>query len=258
MKQFSYVLTNQDALHTRPMSSLMREAARFSSKVRLKNGAKSALLAQVRDVMGLDMQCGSKVTVTVEGKDAEDMSRLDGLYLAGNTVCTLRAEENCVFYIAYALYEGVGETLHIRFDPNAPLGPMHEVHGEGTFQREVFIMLGDKTPASRLLCGYTFGPDSGWTSWPPHEHAAMLEETYCYFDMPAPKMGYQITYLEENGLYSDAVAHPVRSGNMVVFPCGYHPTVASPGTRNTYLWALVALRPEDRVYGIYNKDKNYI
>ncbi len=151
-----------------------------------------------------------KAVVTVEGKDAEDMSRLDGLYLAGNTVCTLRAEENCVFYIAYALYEGVGETLHIRFDPNAPLGPMHEVHGEGTFQREVFIMLGDKTPASRLLCGYTFGPDSGWTSWPPHEHAAMLEETYCYFDMPAPKMGYQITYLEENGLYSDAVAHPVR------------------------------------------------
>ena len=54
MKQFSYVLTNQDALHTRPMSSLMREAARFSSKVRLKNGAKSALLAQVRDVMGKD------------------------------------------------------------------------------------------------------------------------------------------------------------------------------------------------------------
>lgn len=40
MKQFSYVLTNQDALHTRPMSSLMREAARFSSKVRLKNGSK--------------------------------------------------------------------------------------------------------------------------------------------------------------------------------------------------------------------------
>ena len=71
MKQFSYVLTNQDGLHTRPMSSLMREAARFSSRVRLKNGAKTALLAQMRDVMGLDMRCGSKVTVTVEGKDEE-------------------------------------------------------------------------------------------------------------------------------------------------------------------------------------------
>ena len=44
MKQFSYVLTNQDALHTRPMSSLMREAARFSSKVRLVNGTKTAAL----------------------------------------------------------------------------------------------------------------------------------------------------------------------------------------------------------------------
>ena len=31
MKQFSYVLTNQDALHTHgPMSSLMREAAASS------------------------------------------------------------------------------------------------------------------------------------------------------------------------------------------------------------------------------------
>lgn len=70
MKQFSYVLTNQDALHTRPMSSLMREAARFSSKVRLVNGTKTAALAQMRDVMGLDMQCGNRIT-TVEGTDEE-------------------------------------------------------------------------------------------------------------------------------------------------------------------------------------------
>ncbi len=71
MKQFSYVLTNQDALHTRPMSSLMREAARFSSKVRLVNGTKTAALVQMRDVMGLDMQCGNRITVTVEGTDEE-------------------------------------------------------------------------------------------------------------------------------------------------------------------------------------------
>ena len=71
-----------------------------------------------------------------------------------------------------------------------------------------------------------------------------------------PLLRWVITYLEENGLI-DGIAHPVREGNMVVFPCGYHPTVATPGTRNTYMWALVALRPEDRVYGVYNKDKNY-
>ena len=31
-----------------------------------------------------------KAVITVEGKDAEDMSRLDGLYLAGNTVSARR------------------------------------------------------------------------------------------------------------------------------------------------------------------------
>jgi len=71
MKQFSYVLTNENAMQIRPMSNLMREAARFSSKVRLINGAKTAALQEMRAVMGLDMQCGSKVTVTVEGKDEE-------------------------------------------------------------------------------------------------------------------------------------------------------------------------------------------
>lgn len=194
--------------------------------------------------------------VKSEGAFESEMHKLDAAYLAGSTACQITAVTDCVFYVAYAKYEGIGETHFIRYDPTIELGPDHEIHGEGTFRREVFVMLGGHVPASRLMCGYTIGPESGWTSWPPHEHAATLEETYCYFDMPAPQMGYQITYLEENGLY-DGVAHPVREGNMVVFPCGYHPTAATPGVRNTYLWVLVALRPEDRVFGVYNKDKNY-
>ncbi len=72
MKQFSYVLTNQDALQTRPMGNLMREASRFSSRVRLSNGAKTAALSELRAAaMGLDMNCGNRITVTVEGKDEE-------------------------------------------------------------------------------------------------------------------------------------------------------------------------------------------
>ena len=71
MKQFSYVLTNEDALQSRPMGNLMREASRFSSRVSVANGTKAAGLREVRDHMKLDMQCGSRVTVTVEGKDEE-------------------------------------------------------------------------------------------------------------------------------------------------------------------------------------------
>lgn len=195
--------------------------------------------------------------VTVEGRFDEEMKKLDCFYLSGEQKCRITAKEACSFYVAFAKYEGIGETHFITFDANAPLGDKKEIHGDGIFRREVYLMLSDKTPASRLMCGYTFGSDAGWTSWPPHEHAAMLEETYCYFDMPAPQIGFQFTYLEENGFY-DAVAHPVREGNMVVFPCGYHPTVSSPGTCNNYLWVLVARKPEPRVFGVYNQDKNYV
>ena len=71
MKQFSYVLTNKDALQCRPMGNLMREASRFSSRVSVSNGTRAAGLREIRDLMNLDMQCGNRVTVTVEGKDEE-------------------------------------------------------------------------------------------------------------------------------------------------------------------------------------------
>ena len=73
-----------------------------------------------------------------------------------------------------------------------------------------------------------------WTSWPPHQHEKDLEEVYCYFDMPLPKFGFHISYLK-SGEVEDIVTHTVHSGTMVQAPCGYHPTVASPGSRNAYL-----------------------
>jgi len=193
----------------------------------------------------------------IEGSFEEDMKRLDCCYLSADTRCVLTANIDCSFYIAYAKYEGIGKTCFIKFDKDAALGRFKEIHGDGIFRREVYLMIDDKMPASRLMCGYTFGSDAGWTSWPPHEHAQTLEETYCYFDMPEPQLGFQLTYLEENG-FRDAVAHPVREGNMVVFPSGYHPTVSSPGTCNNYMWVLVARKPEYRVFGVYNQDKNYV
>lgn len=71
VKQFSYVLTNQNALQSRPIGNLMREASRFSSRVSVANGSRAAGLKELRDLMGLNMQCGNRVTVTVEGKDEE-------------------------------------------------------------------------------------------------------------------------------------------------------------------------------------------
>ena len=43
----------------------------YTAQVRLSNGAKTAALSELRAVMGLDMNCGNRITVTVEGKDEE-------------------------------------------------------------------------------------------------------------------------------------------------------------------------------------------
>lgn len=177
------------------------------------------------------------------------MKKLDAFYLSGGDRVEIYAREACVFYIAAARYEGVGTSFFRAFDPNLPVGEIHQIHGSGVGKREVFMTLADTDLASRLICGLTWGGGGAWTSWPPHQHEKDLEEVYCYFDMPLPHFGLHLSYLTAGGV-EDIVAHPVHSGTMVQAPCGYHPTVASPGTQNTYFWVLAALRHSSRSYNL--------
>lgn len=71
MKQFNYVLTNPHALHARPIGSLMREASRFQSSIHLVHGGKTVPLKDARQLMDDGIDSGSRLTVTVEGKDEE-------------------------------------------------------------------------------------------------------------------------------------------------------------------------------------------
>ena len=151
--------------------------------------------------------------------------------------------------MAGAKYEGYGKAFFRSFDLSQPLGDIHQIHGSGIGQREVMMTLSDKDEASRLICGVTWGGEGSWTSWPPHQHEKDLEEVYCYMDMPLPHFGFHISYLK-SGEVEDIVTHTVHSGTFVQAPCGYHPTVASPGTRNAYFWALAAMRHSSRSYNL--------
>ena len=95
----------------------------------------------------------------------------------------------------------------------------------------------------------TNGGNGAWTSWPPHEHEKDLEEVYCYFDMDDPHFGLHLSYVEPGDTHG-VVAHTVKSGTMILAPRGYHPTVAAPGTRNTYLWVLAAHSHKSRRYDL--------
>lgn len=181
------------------------------------------------------------------------MTRFDSFYIPGNDSLTIRAEEDCTFYIAGAKYEDIGEPHFRKFNPSLPVGDIHQIHGKGAGRREVMFTLAPQDSASRLICGLTWSGTGAWTSWPPHQHEKDLEEVYCYFDMPYPKFGFHVSYLK-SGEVDHIVAHTVWSGTMVQAPCGYHPTVASPAGKNAYLWVLAAFCPESRRYDLAIND----
>ena len=175
--------------------------------------------------------------------------RLDSFYTAGGNSVAIEAEADCVFYIGASVDEGYGTPFFRAFNLHLPLGEIHQIHGKGVGQREVFMTLNQEIQASRLIAGLTWGGNGAWTSWPPHQHEADLEEIYCYFDMDEPHFGLHLSYTAP-GDVDNIVAHPVKSGSMVLAPRGYHPTVSSPGTRNAYFWVLAAHSHESRGYDL--------
>lgn len=116
--------------------------------------------------------------------------------------------------------------------------------------RNLSMLLAKNVQAGRLVAGFTYSEPGNWTSWPPHEHAKMLEELYVYFDMPDPAFGIQLVYNDTN--YPELVT-VVRDGDAVLMPSGYHPNVSVPGHRIAFLWAMAAHREvEDRQFGVVN------
>ena len=178
-----------------------------------------------------------------------DAVKLDGFYLSGGSSLKIYAPENSVLYLGGAVYEGYGSSYFRKFQPELPIGDIHQIHGEGSGQREVFMVCGPEAEASRIEAGLTWSKDGTWTSWPPHQHSKDLEEAYMYFDMPAPKFGLHLSYMEPGDIH-DVVVHTVTDGTVILAPAGYHPTAASPGSRNSYFWFMAAHSHASRRYDL--------
>jgi 5-deoxy-glucuronate isomerase len=116
--------------------------------------------------------------------------------------------------------------------------------------RELNMLIAKNVETGRLVAGFTYSDPGNWTSWPPHEHAKMLEEIYVYFDMPEPAYGIQLVYNDTE--YPELIT-AVRDGDAVLMPSGYHPNVSVPGHRIAFLWAMAAHREvDDRQFGVVN------
>lgn len=207
----------------------------------------------VLSVPGIELTASVIAGSVVLSHDSMEMllGKCDSFYMPGGDRVTLVARSDAVLYVGGGPCEGHGLFYVRPLDLSLPIGPIHQVHGEPPFEREVFMTVDPDTPASRLIAGFTWGADARWTSWPPHQHERDLEETYCYFDIPAGKAAFHFSYLND---FSQAAVHAMSSGDFALAPVGYHPTVAPPTVRSTYLWILVAHSHASRRYDLMVTD----
>jgi 5-deoxy-glucuronate isomerase len=218
-------------------------------RIRLNRGHSSVSFANGREETGFLVVAGEAV-VEAGGQEFR-IGQHDALYIPRDSqisvttpgevdIAEFSAPVDHHYPLHYVNYAEMSKDPGLKFDA-----------GEGTgAARHLHMSCAKNVQAGRLVFGWTYSEPGNWTSWPPHEHAAMLEEMYVYFNMPAPAYGLQLVY--RNTEYPELVV-PVREGDAVLMPSGYHPNVSVPGHKICFIWAMAAHREvEDRKFGVVN------
>jgi 5-deoxy-glucuronate isomerase len=188
-------------------------------------------------------------SIDVEGQ-VHQIKQFDSIYIPRDShiaistgthvdLAECSAEVDNRYPIQVVRYEDVKQNNSLSFDT-----------GGDANRRRVNITLGKNIEAGRILAGFTTSQPGHWTSFPPHEHAKMLEELYVYYDMPAPAFGIQLVY---SNTEEPEFVGIVRDGDAVVMAEGFHPNVSVPGHPINFVWMMAAHREvEDRQFGVVN------
>jgi 5-deoxy-glucuronate isomerase len=185
-----------------------------------------------------------------------DLAPYDAIYIPRDELVRVAAgAEGCDFAEVAAPVTGTYPLQFVSYRQVRQDPALHFTAGGESTTRDLNIVIGKNVQAGRIVAGVTFSQPGNWTSWPPHEHAAMLEEAYLYIDMPDPAWGIQLVYTDRKNPELVAV---VREGDCVVMPSGYHPNVAAPGGSIGFLWMMAAHREvADRQFGVVNVQPEY-
>jgi 5-deoxy-glucuronate isomerase len=197
------------------------------------------------------------VAVSTEGESVRhELGRYDALYVPRDSELNIRpGTDGCDLAELAAPVAGRYPLQLVRFDDVQNDPALHFNTGGPAAERNLNILIGKNVQAGRIMAGVTFSRPGNWTSWPPHEHARMLEEAYLYIDMPAPGWGIQLVYNDPRDPELVAI---VRDGDVVLMPQGYHPNVSAPGGTINFLWMMAAIREgEDRQFGAVNVQPEY-
>ncbi len=190
-----------------------------------------------------------RARVKTAGQEFE-LGRYDAVYIPRDSFIEVSTQSEVDVAEFSSDVEGKYPLKVVRYaESSQDPGMKFSAGGPGS-SRQLNMLIAKNVEAGRLVAGFTHSDPGNWTSWPPHEHAKMLEEMYVYFDMPEPAYGIQLVY--NNTEYPELVT-VVRDGDAVLMPSGYHPNVSVPGHRIAFLWAMAAHREvEDRQFGVVN------
>ncbi|MGA2185474.1 MAG: 5-deoxy-glucuronate isomerase [Bryobacteraceae bacterium] len=197
---------------------------------------------------------GGAASIAV-ASESFSLTPYDALYIPRDSTVRISAADGCDLAEVSAPVSGNYPLQFVRFAQVRQDPALHFIAGGANTTRDLNILIGRNVQAGRILAGVTFSEPGHWTSWPPHEHARMLEEAYLYINMPAPAWGIQLVYTDPQ---KPELAVVVREGDCVVMPAGYHPNVAAPGGSIGFLWMMAAHREtEDRQFGVVNVQPEY-
>jgi 5-deoxy-glucuronate isomerase len=234
-----------------PGNSSMREAS--YGRIRLDRDQRQVSFINKGQETGLICLHGE--CVVSAGGESFALTRDDALYVPKGLPIRVQTESETDLVECFAPVEGDYPLQFVSADAVRKDEKLHFIAGTAAAHREINILLGSNIQAGKLVAGITRSLPGNWTSWPPHEHAAMLEEIYVFVDMPAPAFGLQLVYTD--GI-SAAEVEVVRDGDAVLLPEGYHPNVAIPGATLNFVWIMAAHREViDRKWGVVQVDSRY-
>ena len=71
MKEFKYVIKDEQGIHARPAGSFVKAAASFPCSITIGKDGKDVDAKRILGVMGLGVKCGETVKVEITGADED-------------------------------------------------------------------------------------------------------------------------------------------------------------------------------------------
>ena len=84
MKEFKYVIKDEQGIHARPAGLFVKEAAAFPCKVIIEKDGKEADAKRIVAVMGLAVKCGQEITLKTDGENEEEAMNKLSAFLEEN------------------------------------------------------------------------------------------------------------------------------------------------------------------------------